>query len=87
MNIRRLAVARGISLNRLADFAGVGRRHLFSVLAGDHDPTLGWCARVAAALDVDLVQLLSVYEPGWVEARQQTPAMAANPRSDDDSSK
>ena len=57
-NIRRLAEERGISLNKLADFAGVGRRHLFAVLSGENDPTLGWTGRVANALEVDLVDLL-----------------------------
>jgi transcriptional regulator with XRE-family HTH domain len=58
-NIRRLAESRGVSLNKLADFAGVGRRHLFAVLAGEHDPALGWCDRIAAALEVDLLELLT----------------------------
>ncbi len=46
-----------MSLNRLADFAGVSRRQLFNFLAGEHDVTLGWLDRVAAALDVDVHDL------------------------------
>jgi len=55
--IRHLAAERGLSLNKLADFAGVGRRYLYQVLAGESDPTLGWIIKVAEALDVELTQL------------------------------
>lgn len=57
-NIRRLAESKNISLNKLADFAGVSRRHLYTILAGENDPTLGWIRQIADALEVDLLDLL-----------------------------
>ena len=57
-NIRRISEERGIVLTHLPDRSGVSRAHFFNVLAGNKSPTLGWLAKVAAALDVDPVELL-----------------------------
>lgn len=57
-NIREYAADRGISLNSLADFAGVSRSQLFNVLAGDSGTTLEWLERIAIALDVEPSDLL-----------------------------
>ncbi len=58
-NIRALAEARGTTLNSLADFAGVSRAQLYSVLAGDAAPTTDWLAKIAAVLEVDPSKLLA----------------------------
>ena len=58
-NIRRLAADRGHALDALADFAGVSRRQLYSFLGGEKDVTIGWLEKVAAALDVKLIDLLA----------------------------
>lgn len=56
-NIRSIARRRGLSLNHLADFAGVSQRQLYAFLAGDVDVTLGWLECVASALEVDVLDL------------------------------
>ena len=48
-----------MSLDSLADFAGVSRRQLYNFLAGEHDITLGWLAKIAAALEVEPAALLT----------------------------
>jgi DNA-binding phage protein len=45
----------------LADFAGVARGQLYAVFAGRYSPTINWLEKVAAALEVELVELL---QPG-----------------------
>ncbi len=57
-NIRALAREKDLTLERLADFADVGKSSLFAVLRGKQSPTTDWLARVAAALDVEPNQLL-----------------------------
>jgi transcriptional regulator with XRE-family HTH domain len=56
--IRALAERRGMSLNKLADFAGISRSHLGRLLRGAHSPTLEMLAKIAAALDAELRDLL-----------------------------
>ncbi|MGC4065909.1 MAG: helix-turn-helix transcriptional regulator [Polyangiaceae bacterium] len=56
-NIRGLAENKGISLNALADFAGVSRAQLYAVLAESAAPTTDWLAKVAAVLEVDPARL------------------------------
>jgi hypothetical protein len=58
-NIRRLARKRGILLSHVPDRAAVGRSHFFAVLGGERSPTLAWLTRVARALGVDVVELLT----------------------------
>jgi transcriptional regulator with XRE-family HTH domain len=57
-NIRSFAKLRGLTLDAVADFAGVSRRQLYSLLAGEHDVTVGWLAKVAEALEVETWKLL-----------------------------
>lgn len=56
-NIRDLSRRRGVSLNKLADFAGVSRRQLYAFLGGEVDVTLGWLERIAEVLQVDVLDL------------------------------
>jgi lambda repressor-like predicted transcriptional regulator len=58
-NIRAAAKRKPVALTALADFSGVSRSQVFSVLAAATSPTLDWIARVAAALDVEPWQLLA----------------------------
>jgi transcriptional regulator with XRE-family HTH domain len=58
--IRALARQRRIPLSHVADRAGVSRTQLFDVLAGRKSPTLAWLVKLAAALDVDVAELLAV---------------------------
>jgi DNA-binding phage protein len=53
-----LAEKRGMPLTHLADRAGVGRTHFWSVLGAEASPTLTWLLKVSAALDVDVIDLL-----------------------------
>lgn len=57
-NIRRLAKRRRLSLNALADVAGVSRSQLFAVLNGTASPTTDWMHRVSLALEVEVWQLI-----------------------------
>jgi hypothetical protein len=56
--IREVAEERGIAVTHLPDRAGVGRSHFWEVMAGRSSPTLDWLGRVAAALDVDVGELV-----------------------------
>jgi transcriptional regulator with XRE-family HTH domain len=67
MRIRELAGERGMALSHLADRAGVGRTQLGYVLRGRKSPTLSWLVKIAAALDVDISELLR--EPPRVVTR------------------
>jgi transcriptional regulator with XRE-family HTH domain len=58
-NIRFYASEKSMSLDSLADFAGVSRRQLYNFLSGEHDITLGWLAKVAQALQVEPVVLMT----------------------------
>lgn len=57
-NIRREAASRNLTIQALADFAGVSRSQLYNVFEGTYSPTLDWLGRVADALEVDVVDLL-----------------------------
>jgi DNA-binding phage protein len=58
-NIRLAAKRKRVALTALADFAGVSRSQVFSVLKSATSPTLDWVAKVATALDVEPWQLLA----------------------------
>ncbi|HEY5956528.1 MAG TPA: helix-turn-helix transcriptional regulator [Polyangiaceae bacterium] len=58
-NVRLYAQERSMSLDSLADFAGVSRRQLYNLLSGEHDITLGWLAKLADALEVEPALLLT----------------------------
>jgi transcriptional regulator with XRE-family HTH domain len=57
-NIRFYAAEKSMSLDSLADFAGVSRRQLYNLLSGEHDITLGWLAKIAHALEIEPAALL-----------------------------
>jgi transcriptional regulator with XRE-family HTH domain len=61
--IRHLMRGKGLSLNRLADFSGVGRGRMSELLAGKSSPTLRTLGRIADALDVEVRDLFTD-EPG-----------------------
>lgn len=70
-NIRRLAKARGVGLNVIADLAGVSRSQLFDVLAANTSPTIDWLALVAQALGVEISDLM---RPASDDADERTTA-------------
>jgi len=57
-NIRRLAAERRLSMNRLADFAGVDRGNLSRIMSGKQSPTLRTLDSLAVALDVETAELV-----------------------------
>jgi transcriptional regulator with XRE-family HTH domain len=57
MNLRRLTEAKGIPLTVLADRAGIDRRQLFDMMAGEYDADLEWVGRLAEVLEVPLTEL------------------------------
>jgi len=57
-NLRRLTQAKAIPLTVVADRAGIGRRELFAMMAGEFDADLDWLNRLADALDVHISELL-----------------------------
>lgn len=61
--IRELAKRKRISLNKLADFAGVSRSHLARLLVQARSPTLLTLWRIAAALDANVRDLLPTRDP------------------------
>jgi transcriptional regulator with XRE-family HTH domain len=56
--IRALAKARRLPLSHLADRAGVSRKQLWNVLCRRKSPTLAWLSKIAAALDVEVIEFL-----------------------------
>lgn len=56
--IREHSRRRKMSLNKLADFAGISRSHLGRVLSCKQSPTAATLAKLAAALDVNTRDLL-----------------------------
>jgi transcriptional regulator with XRE-family HTH domain len=58
VRVRDLAEIHGLSQNRLADFAGMGRASLSRLLTGRYSPTLRTLERIADALGVRVIDLL-----------------------------
>jgi transcriptional regulator with XRE-family HTH domain len=56
--LKALMAEKGLSTNRLADFSGVGRGRLSEILRAQSSPTLRTLARLAAALEVPVRELL-----------------------------
>lgn len=56
--VRQLMVQKRLSVNRLADFSGIGRGGLSELLAGKSSPTLRTMSRIADALEVSVRDLL-----------------------------
>ena len=57
-NIRRFAEAKNLSLNRVADFAGIARPSLYRCLGGTESMTIDRLAKIAVALEVEPHELL-----------------------------
>lgn len=55
--IRSLMSEKDLSVNRLADFSGIGRGRMSELLAGKSSPTVRTLGRIAEALDVDVRDL------------------------------
>lgn len=49
--------AKGWSVNRMADFSGVGRGRMSEILAGKSSPTVRTLGRIAEALGVEVTDL------------------------------
>ncbi len=62
--IRQLAEARGLSVNRLADFSGLSRGYMSQLLRDQKSPSLKTLIKLAEALEVDVVRFFEdVPEP------------------------
>ena len=57
--VKARAKVKGYSINRLADFSGLGRGFMSEVLRGKKKPSLSTIASIAAALDAEPCELLS----------------------------
>jgi transcriptional regulator with XRE-family HTH domain len=57
--IKHLMRAKGLSVNRLADFSGIGRGRMSEILAAKSSPTVRTLARIADALDVRVADLFT----------------------------
>jgi transcriptional regulator with XRE-family HTH domain len=57
MRLRRLREAQGISIETLAQKAGVSARQLIRVEHGTPSPTVTWVLTIATALDVHPAEL------------------------------
>ena len=58
-NLRRLTETKGIPLTVVADRAGIDRRELFAMMAGEYDADLVWLNKLAEALDVGIAELFA----------------------------
>lgn len=61
-NLRRLRARGGLSLEKLASLSGVSRGMIGRIEMGRSTPTVGLLSRLAEALDVQLVSLITVRE-------------------------
>jgi transcriptional regulator with XRE-family HTH domain len=57
--VREYMALRSLSVNRLADFSGIGRGRLSEILAGRSSPTLRTVGKIADALSVSPAELFS----------------------------
>jgi transcriptional regulator with XRE-family HTH domain len=72
-NIRRLRVSRGISQEHLAVDADIDRTYVSRLERGLENPTVAVLQRIADALDVRIVELFAVPEPGEKPPRTLRP--------------
>lgn len=65
-HVRRLRASRGLTQEAVAHRAGLVLRHFQKIEAGEVNITLGSLAKIATALEVDVVELLRAEgsEPG-----------------------
>jgi transcriptional regulator with XRE-family HTH domain len=61
--VREAAAAKGLSINRLADFAGLSRGFVSEMLRGQKVPSLETVERIASALEVEPWRLLRDEKP------------------------
>ncbi len=47
-----------LTINKLADFAGIGRGSMSEILSASRSPTVRTLSKIAAALEVDVRDLL-----------------------------
>ncbi len=73
-NLVRLRRQRGLSLERLANLAGVSRAMLGQIEAGESTPTIALLWKVARGLDVRFADLLGDDAPVDVQVMPQTSA-------------
>ena len=73
-----LAKRKALSINRLADAAGISRGYLSGVLRGVHSPSVQTVEKLAMALEVEVWQLFKHADPPQDGAR---PPLGALPRS------
>src|SRR3954452_7488758 len=66
-NVRRLRIARHLSLSELARATGIGKATLSSIENGRANPTVGTLAAVAEALRVPVAELLAQPDLGEIQ--------------------
>jgi transcriptional regulator with XRE-family HTH domain len=73
-NVRRLRIARRLSLSELARATGIGKATLSAIENGRANPTVGTLAAVAGALRVPVAELLEQPELGEIRVVRARPA-------------
>jgi len=68
--IGMLARRKGLSINRLADSAGISRGYLSGLLRRVHSPSLQTVQKLATALEVEVWQLFKPVDPAPEGARR-----------------
>src|SRR3954471_22316581 len=76
-NVRRLRIARHLSLSELARATGIGKATLSSIENGRANPTVGTLAAVADALRVPIAELLEQPELGEIRIIRARPVSGA----------
>ena len=59
MNVRRVRKERGLTQEELAHLAGVNRNYVGMIERRENSPTIDMIERLASALNVDAISLLS----------------------------
>ena len=62
-NLRRARAERGLTQEELADLAGINRNYVGMIERQENSPTVDMIERLATALDVDPISLLSEDPP------------------------
>jgi len=58
-NVRRYALAKGMSLDAVAYAAGISHKRLLAIFSGDVDPDLGLVGRIAETVGATASDLLA----------------------------
>ena len=80
-NVRKLAKRQRLSMNRLADAAGVSRGALSDILNSVQSPTLTTLEKLAAALGVPAGKLLLPQDATETPAKSRRPKTLAEERA------